>query len=96
MKGRVRTSRPKSSLALILAVASVSAQAETRTPISQADRAAILNLLRQPLEKKLTRPVKFVITDLHGRDGWAFVQVEPQRPGGRRIDGRAFFRAEWE
>ena len=69
MKGRVRTSLPKSFLALILAVASVSAQAETRIPISQADRTAILNLLRQPLEKKLTPPVEFVVTDLHGRDG---------------------------
>ena len=29
-------------------------------------------------------------------DGWAFVQVEPQRRGGRPINGRAYPPADWE
>ena len=64
--------------------------------ISASDRNAILNVLRTPVEQRLGKPVVFVVTALRGERGWAFVQAEPQRPGGRAIDGSSYFREEWE
>jgi hypothetical protein len=86
----------KSLLAIVLALTSLAAHAEPSSAISRADRAAILDLLRDSLQRRVGPKVEFIVTDLRGRDGWAFVQAEPQRPGGRPIDGRTFFPSEWE
>jgi hypothetical protein len=66
------------------------------TPISGPDRRAILSVLRGPVEQQVGKPVEFVVTALRGQRGWAFVQAEPQRPGGRPIDGRSYFAEDWE
>jgi hypothetical protein len=88
--------RSKSLSAIVLASTSLAAHAEPSSAISQADRAAILDLLRDRLQRRVGPKVEFIVTDLRGRDGWAFVQAEPQRPGGKPIDGRSFFPSEWE
>jgi hypothetical protein len=62
------------------------------TPI----RKAILEALRPAIEAKLGVNIEFVVTSMKVGDGWAFVQVEPQRRGGRPINGRAYFPADWE
>jgi hypothetical protein len=64
--------------------------------VSVSDRKAILDVLRGPVEKRVAKPVEFVVTELRGKGGWAFVQAEPQRPGGPAINGRAYFPADWE
>ena len=63
---------------------------------SASDRKAILTELRVPVEKRLGKPVVFVVTSLRVERDWAFAQVEPQRPGSRKIDGRVYFPDEWE
>jgi hypothetical protein len=91
-----RNFRFKWLLAIIVASTSIATYAAPSTAISRSDRAAILDLLRDRLQRRVGPKVEFVVTDLRGRDGWAFVQAEPQRPGGKAIDGRSFFPYEWE
>lgn len=67
-----------------------------RAGIGGPDRKAILNVLRGPVEQQVGKPIEFVVTALRGERGWAFVQAEPQRPGGRAIDGRSYFPEDWE
>ena len=83
---------------LLYALALASGQLPTplATTGSASDRKAILAELRVPVEKRLAKPVVFVVTTLRLERDWAFAQVEPQRPGGRKIDGRAYFPREWE
>ena len=54
-----------------------------------AEREAILDALRPAVEGKLRSPVEFVVSRMRVHDGWAFVEVEPQRPRGRPIDSAA-------
>jgi len=54
-----------------------------------AERAAILDALRPAVEGQLRPPVEFTVSRLRVEDGWAFAEVEPQRPGGRAIDAAA-------
>lgn len=58
-------------------------------------REAILDALRPAVEAKLGPRVEFVVQTMRVRNGWAFVQAEPQRRGGGAINGRAYF-SEWE
>ena len=51
-----------------------------------AQRTAILNALRPSIEAQLRGRVEFVINCLQVNNGWALVNAEPQRPGGRAID----------
>ena len=51
-----------------------------------AERAAILDTLRPAVEAEMRGPVEFVVTAIRASPNWAFVQVEPQRPGGGVID----------
>src|SRR6478735_4434169 len=59
------------------------------------ERAAILDALRPAVEAEMRGSVEFVITSMRVSPGWAFVQAEPQRPGGGTIDPqRTGFRGE--
>ncbi len=55
----------------------------------------MLQALRGPVESRLGPRVEFVVTTLRANREWAFVQAEPQRPGGRPIDGRKLYGADW-
>jgi hypothetical protein len=48
------------------------------------------------VEQRVDNPVEFVVTAFRGTRSWVFVQAEPQRPGGKRIDGRLYFANEWQ
>jgi len=85
-----------SLLVLALALASGVAPPAPPATIGGRDRKAILDVLRRPVEQQVGKPVEFVVTALRGERGWAFVQAEPRRPGGRPIDGRAYFPDDWE
>ncbi len=53
-----------------------------------AERSAILDAVRVPVEKDLGPRVVFVIRTLRMGEGWAFLSAEPQRPSGAPIDYR--------
>jgi hypothetical protein len=67
----------------------------TAQPSAPVERRAILNALRPVLETELRGRVQFVVTTLHVKNGWAFIQAEPQRPGGAPIAGELIFRDRW-
>jgi len=75
------------SIFLILASSlTVSAQAVHEPARGTAERSEILNALRPMLEARVGPPVEFVVDWMRSGNGWAFVQVSPQRPGGGAID----------
>lgn len=51
-----------------------------------AERKAILDSLRPAMEASMRGPVEFVVNEMNVMDGWAFISVSPQRPGGGAID----------
>lgn len=57
-------------------------------PRGSAERSAILDAVRVPVEKDLGPRVVFVIRTLRMGEGWAFLSAEPQRPSGAPIDYR--------
>jgi hypothetical protein len=73
---------------LIAGVATVSAQQVFSPPRGSPERAAILDAVRPAAEVVLHPPVEFVVTKMNVVDGWAFVALNPQRPGGGAIDPR--------
>ena len=81
-----RMGRPlMTCLILLAAVQAAAAQAitpEAGTPL----RKAVLDGLRPMIEAEVGAPVEFVVVKMRVLDGWAFVMVVPQRPGGGAID----------
>jgi hypothetical protein len=64
-----------------------SSQEQPYTPAPQtAERKAIADALRAPVEKKLRKSVVFKIEHLKVQDGWAFLRGVPQRPDGKPMD----------
>jgi hypothetical protein len=55
------------------------------------ERKAVLGALRPAVEAKLGRNVEFVVSVLRIEGGWAFVIADPQRKGGKPIDGWRIF-----
>lgn len=51
-----------------------------------AERKAILDALRAPVEKELKQKVQFAINDFNVSGTWAFVSGEPQDASGNRPD----------
>lgn len=56
-----------------------------------SQRKPVLDALRSPVEKKLGTKVEFVVSLLRVENGWAFVVADPQRKGGKPIDGWKIF-----
>jgi hypothetical protein len=75
-------------VAVVMTVLSGPALALTfREPAKgSAERVAIMDTLRPAVEAEMRGPVEFVVTTIRVTPNWAFVQVEPQRPGGGVID----------
>lgn len=61
--------------------------AATPTPRSP-ERKAILDALREPVERELGAPVDFKVNLIRVAGNWALMTGVPQRPGGRAIDYR--------
>lgn len=72
--------------AFLLAAAPASAQTYSSPGAGTPERKAVLDALRPKIEAKLGRPVEFVVEEIRIGQGWAFVRVMPQRPGGREIE----------
>ena len=58
---------------------------------AQHERAAVLDALRPKVERRLGPNVEFVVAFLRVENGWAFVIADPQRKGGKAIDGYRIF-----
>ena len=54
-------------------------------------RKPVLDALRPAIEAKLGPNVEFVIQIIRVENRWAFVMADPQRKGGKAIDGRKYF-----
>jgi hypothetical protein len=51
-----------------------------------AERKAIMDTLRRPVEAELKQRVVFVAKRFSACRGWAFLEAEPQQPDGRPVD----------
>jgi len=71
--------------ALLLAGAAF-AQTYASPPPGSLERRAILDAMRPRVERQLGAPVEFVVREIRVGGGWAFVQADPQRPGGGAIE----------
>ena len=67
-------------------VVAVSAQSASTPKEGSAERKAILNAIRVPVEKDLKQKVVFVVDHIKTQGSWAFVSGRPQKPSGGRID----------
>jgi hypothetical protein len=72
-------------LATGLMLGQAAAQAET-PPKGSPLRSTILDGLRPMVEAEVGKPVEFVVTTMRVLGEWAFVIVQPQRPGGGKIE----------
>ena len=79
-----------SKIVLILSIGAMTATAQTvYTPEKgSAERTAILNSLRVPVEKELKQKIVFNVENLRVSGVWAFVSGDPQNTGGERPDNR--------
>jgi hypothetical protein len=59
-----------------------------RVERSSPQRAAILDTVRPLFIVETGGPIEFVVNNLNTMDGWAFGDVQLQRPGGEPIDWR--------
>ena len=55
------------------------------------ERKAVLDALRPAVEEKIGRDVEFVVQVIRVENGWAFLMADPQRKGGKPIDGKRYF-----
>jgi hypothetical protein len=78
------------------AMAQPGASATAVAAPGSAQRRAILDALRPAVEARLGPNVEFVVTTIRVRGGYAFVMAEPQRRGGRTIDGHRIFGREFD
>lgn len=74
------------------------AQARPSSPaVGSAERKAIMNTIRGPVEEHLHRPVLFRVEDptrdFHVQNGWAFIQAQVRQPNGAPM-GKDFYRRE--
>ena len=69
------------SIALIFAVSNF-AQTVYTPEKGSAERTAILNALRVPVEKELKQKIQFSIDTFRVQDNWAFVNGMPQNSSG--------------
>ena len=70
----------------LAATVSAAAQAVHEPGRGTAERTEILNAVRPMLEARVGPPVEFVVDWMRSGNGWAFVQLSPQRPGGGAIN----------
>jgi len=75
----------------VLAALAMAAAGFSVPPPGSALRHEVLNGLRPAIEKRLGPTVEFNVTLIRVQRDWAFVVADPQRKGGKPIDGRRIF-----
>ena len=90
MIDRLKTTRLAVPFAVLMFVVggSVSAQSDrvTTPKPGSAERKAIMDGLRVPVEKELHQKVIFVVSRLKVQGNWAFTITTPQQPNGKVVD----------
>ena len=76
--------------ALAIGIAAIPATAAEPPPGSPL-RSAVLDALRPAIERRLGTPIEFKVQLIRVEGAWAFVVADPQRRGGKRIDGYKIF-----
>jgi hypothetical protein len=84
------------ALAALTLSAAIPAMAASTPPPGSPVRRAIFDAMRPSVEAKVGPNVEFVSTHFLIEGDWAFVQAEPQRKGGKAINGKAYFPNDWE
>lgn len=79
---------PGIAVSLLMVAAGAAAQVSPGAPprVGTPQRAAILNAIRPAVELELGPDVEFVPSCVQVWNGWALVNAEPRRRGGRPID----------
>ncbi|MEM7299878.1 MAG: hypothetical protein AAF468_02245 [Pseudomonadota bacterium] len=74
-------------LGLMFSAMNVASAQSVYTPKrGSAERTAILDAVRPILESVTRGQVVFVVSRMSVLGDWAFIQVDPQRPGGGAVD----------
>ena len=71
---------------IVLGVSGVLAQSVYTPERDSAERKAILNALRVPVEKELKQKIQFSIENFNVQGNWAFLSGAPQNSYGERPD----------
>lgn len=71
---------------LFVAANSIFAQEVKTYPAGSAERKAVLDGLREPVQKELMVPVQFVVNKLYVSKNFAFLVGIPQQKTGKAID----------
>lgn len=87
MKNTIRKLTVLSLLMTVMAVV-VAAQAAYTPEKGSAERKAILDVLRVPVEKELKQKIVFVADNFTVQGTWAFIGGTPQTPAGGRPNYR--------
>ncbi len=74
------------AMSMVFGISHAHAQALHSPAPGSSERRAILDAVRPVVIAQVGPPVEFVVNDIRVVGGYAFVVVEPQRPGGGRID----------
>jgi hypothetical protein len=77
-KFMMRKSLPVFFFIITLSVANVFAQRVYTPKKGSAERKAIINTIRVPVEKELRQKIIFVISDFNVSGNWAFIGGEPR------------------
>lgn len=73
------------SLAIVLVFACAAIAQKVYTPEKgSAERTAIFNALRAPVEKELKQKIQFAVNNFNVQGSWAFLDGEPQNLSGGR------------
>lgn len=74
--------------AALFCISTVSAQTAYTPAKNSAERAAIMNALRVPVEKKLKKKTIFVVNNFKVQGNWAFLDGTPQKADGGAMSYR--------
>lgn len=69
-----------------LAVVAAAAGPFWTPPPGSAERAAIMDAVRGPVEQELGQPIIFAVKTLRVTNDWVFLHAVPQRPDGSPVD----------
>jgi hypothetical protein len=75
-------------LCLLMASLPVLAQRIYTPPAGSAERKAIMDALRVPIQRELKQSIVFKVDTLNVSGEWAFLRGMPQRPNGSRVNFR--------
>ncbi len=71
------------SLLILLSICVITNAQSVYTPEKgSADRAAVLNVIRVPVEKAYKQKIVFVVEELKVQGAWAFISATPTLPSG--------------